>query len=462
MKIRFPFKTIFFLLGAFCISLCNSPSVFARPLQHDMSPEEKVLLCWNDFFDRYIQNEDNSLVQPALPAQSARREECASYLKNLRSAILEYKKSDLYIVELNGALSKTAHYIEEALLEVDGALSAIQDGDDRSFTLSCRNLCFCMNYFQHSVIENLNSSLFPFVELLSMISFLAILIVVAAMAYLNNKRKLEILTEKNIHEKLITKSIVEIQESERNRISRELHDTVTQDSRTVLLFVNRLEGILNQLFNKEISNKENKAINAINIEENQQKVEQAQAESTALISKIKSLETQNLLNIRNIIRNLTPPEIENADFINLLNEYAVNVTEFNGLPCKFYAEKTELYKNLSGTQKLHIFRIIQEAVTNALKHSGAEEISIFVRSEKENAQNAGGKEKQKLVFVVSDDGKGIDEDKKSQSQEITDTDSNSTHLGIKGIFSRAEILGGTAEIKSSPEIGTTIILKVEC
>ena len=168
---------------------------------------------------------------------------------------------------------------------------------------------------------------------------------------------------------------------------------------------------------------------------------------------------------------MTPPEIENADFVNLLNEFAVNSAKFSDIPCKFYAEKSELFKKLSGTQKLHIFRIIQEAVTNAEKHSGAEEISIFARTETFPSDDEKSR-KQILVFIVSDDGKGMDEnfflqntfnkfESHTANSKISITD-QSTHLGLKGILSRAEIIGGTVEIKSSAEIGTTIILKVEC
>lgn len=458
MKKRLASKTIFFLAAAFCISI----SFLSCSNQRKISAEEKVLETWNAFFKTLIQNENP--IEKKLPVatvQSVRNTVNFPYFiqhfENLKTVLLEYKNSDFYVIELDGSLSKTAQCIDDALFQIENSINAFQNNDKNKFELSLHCLCACMNDFQFFTIENSKSYFFPFVELLSIISFLSILFVVAGAFYLKNKKKIESLTELNIHEKLITKTIIDVQESERTRISRELHDTVTQDSRTALLYVNKLE----QFY---IEEKEGK---------NSEKTfckDKALTESEELISKIKTLETQNLLNIRNIIRNMTPPEIENADFVNLLNEFAVNSAKFSDIPCKFYAEKSELFKKLSDTQKLHIFRIVQEAVTNAQKHSGAEEISIFARTENCTGDEKG--KKQTLVFIVSDDGKGMDEkfltqsshdefESRVENSKISITD-QSTHLGLKGILGRAEILGGTVEIKSSAEIGTTIILKVEC
>lgn len=460
MKKRLACKTIFFLALALCISI----SFLSCSNQRKMSAEEKVLETWNAFFKNVIQNEnpieENLSVATVQSVDSTINTppRIIQHLENLKTTLLEYKTSDFYVIELDGSLSKTAQCIDDALFQIENVINAFQNNDKTKFEFSMRNLCACMNDFQFFTIENSKSYFIPFVELLSIISFLSIIFVVAGTFYLKNKKKIEELTEQNIHEKLITKTIVDVQESERTRISRELHDTVTQDSRIALLYVNKLE----QLFIEEKDAKKSGKDFC---------KDKALVESEELILKIKTLETQNLLNIRNIIRNMTPPEIENADFVNLLNEFAVNSAKFSDIPCKFYAEKSELFKKLSGTQKLHIFRIIQEAVTNAEKHSGAEEISIFARTEIFSSDDEKSR-KQILVFIVSDDGKGMDEnfflqnthnkfESHTANSKISITE-QSTHLGLKGILSRAEIIGGTVEIKSSAEIGTTIILKVDC
>ena len=262
--------------------------------------------------------------------------------------------------------------------------------------------------------NNSNSTLLnQYVELLCLISFLCIAVVLGAAAYIKNKQKIDFLSQKNKADQLVTKTITQIQESERSRISRDLHDTVLQDMRTALLFIHKLE--------------------------ESQTLSQEQKE---LLNKLNTLENENMKNIRNIIRNLTPPEIETADFTLLLKEYAFNLQENSGIPCKFYSEESSLYKKLTPLQKLHIFRIIQESLTNAVKHSGASELSVIVREENSS-----------LVFLISDDGRGI-----SESTERDFTSENGTHLGLKGMKSRAELLKADLVINSHADSGTQVRL----
>ena len=165
------------------------------------------------------------------------------------------------------------------------------------------------------------------------------------------------------------------------------------------------------------------------------------------------LEERNMKNIRSIIRNLTPPEIETADFSNLLGEYARNIQDLNGIECKYYSEADELLKKLSSEQKLHIFRIIQESVNNAIKHAQASEISIFVREDKTSDD---------LIFLVSDDGTGFDINQQEEDrEEADDLTKTGTHLGLRGMKSRASLLGAELTINSNIDCGTQIKIKLK-
>ena len=87
---------------------------------------------------------------------------------------------------------------------------------------------------------------------------------------------------------------------------------------------------------------------------------------------------------------------------------------------------------------------MQESLTNAIKHSGASELSLIVREENGS-----------LIFLISDDGRGFSEnDKKDNFSE------ESTHLGLKGMKSRAEILGAELIVNSNSESGTQVRLTV--
>lgn len=142
-----------------------------------------------------------------------------------------------------------------------------------------------------------------------------------------------------------------------------------------------------------------------------------------------------------------------------------NVNENDSIECKFYANESDLLSKITSEQKLHIFRIVQESITNALKHSKASEISVIVRQkEDENDKNTQG-----LLFMISDDGIGFTESQtsptnpaNSDAENTADTITNqSTHLGIKGMKSRASLLGAKLEIKSDRETGTQVRLFVK-
>ncbi len=266
-----------------------------------------------------------------------------------------------------------------------------------------------------------NIAVFQFVELLSIISFLGIAFVLFLLSYIRGREKNRTLEEQNKKERLVTETITQVQENERSRISRDLHDTVTQDIRTALIYMHQL------MDSSELS-----------------------VEQKALLDKIQNIEEQNLKNIRNIIRNLTPSQIESASITQLLTELCENINQADGLECKLYAQDTPLFNKITTEQKLHIFRIIQESITNAVKHSGASEISVIAREEKDIKENTAG-----LLFMISDDGVGISETKTAPAEDVI---SQSTHLGIKGMKSRATLLGARLDIKSDKETGTQVKL----
>ena len=280
-----------------------------------------------------------------------------------------------------------------------------------------------------------NIAVFQFVELLSIISFLCIAFVLFLLSYIRGREKNRSLEEQNKKERLVTETITNVQENERSRISRDLHDTVTQDIRTALIYTHKL-------------------MDSSNLSEEQKN----------LLDKIQKLEEQNLKNIRNIIRNLTPSQIESASITQLLSELCENINQSGEFQCKFCAQDTPLFNKITTEQKLHIFRIIQESITNAVKHSGASEISVIAREEKDLNENTNG-----LLFMISDDGIGFSEAerdspnteqapasiKQSPAQDLI---SQSTHLGIKGMKSRATLLGAKLEIKSDSETGTQVKL----
>ncbi|MCR4821396.1 MAG: hypothetical protein K5873_00810 [Treponema sp.] len=332
-----------------------------------------------------------------------------------------YKKSDLYSIEFDEKKSAAGEIIQRIEEHAENFFRGRREGKEAVWNDELSALNKSMNELFIYTMENNKRYVLPFVQLLTILSVLTLVSAFALAIYLKNKRKIDYLTEKYHREQIVTQTIAEVQENERTRISRDLHDTITQDIRAELLLVHKLE-----------------------------RSENLSEADSSLLKRIRTIDETNLLTIRNIIRNLTPPEIENADLISLISDFASHSQEISGMEIKFYAEKSQAFKNLSALEKLHIFRIIQEAVNNSIKHSMASEVGIFARENRNSDNKCTG-----LVFLISDDGKGMSINEKTEKPE-NDILENSTHLGIRGMESRAEILGAQLSIKSSEETGTQI------
>ena len=90
--------------------------------------------------------------------------------------------------------------------------------------------------------------------------------------------------------------------------------------------------------------------------------------------------------------------------------------------------------SLSDSQKIVLFRVVQEALSNVRKHSGAQKVSVVLRSTRTF-----------LGLTVTDDGCGFDPRRLGHDR-----------LGLAGISERVRMLGGAVEIETSPGVGTTV------
>lgn len=208
-------------------------------------------------------------------------------------------------------------------------------------------------------------------------------------------------------------TIVRIQEDERNRMYRELHDTVAQDIRATALFSQQL-GNLTGL----------------------------QQDVAELTKKIALLCRQSLNGIYATISGLAPPELDGS-FSDALEMLCTNHRRLTGIPCKRHIDKdaAEMLSTLDTDKKLHIYRIVQEALQNAAKHARPQECSLIV-----NATAT------KISLFVTDDGTGFSQDTENLNSRRT--------FGIFGMKSRAELVGANLSIDSSKEGGTEVKLEI--
>ena len=103
---------------------------------------------------------------------------------------------------------------------------------------------------------------------------------------------------------------------------------------------------------------------------------------------------------------------------------------------------------MSDERFLNFYRIIQEILNNAEKHSKATELSILIKEEKVD-------DKRYIHLIVTDDGVGIDKpilDSIKEQKIIT----TKNHFGLKNIIQRVQLLNGKIEFTSDKEFGTEI------
>ncbi len=203
----------------------------------------------------------------------------------------------------------------------------------------------------------------------------------------------------------VVTAVIDAQEKERKELSYELHDNVNQLLAASVLYLKT-----------------------------------AQKQSSVQEGHIKqSLEyLQKAINeIRNISHNLNPDNL----IINGLATGLKLLTEKLHIPDKFevtltlgsFIDEMKTSKSL----KLALYRIVQEKISNVLRHADASKVTIYL-AEEDN----------ELVLTVTDNGKGFDAATIKKG------------LGLINIYNRAETFGGSAEIMSSPGAGCTMHVKI--
>ncbi len=200
-------------------------------------------------------------------------------------------------------------------------------------------------------------------------------------------------------------------ESERLTISRELHDDVAQR----LTFMN----YQTQFCRKALE---------VNPEEAKEKLKELGNDIS-----------ETLKTVRHISRNLRPESLYALGFIAALEEflekqrYQMPAVEFSliNTPLEPESDSVRLENRLDERCLLHLFRVVQEGVRNAMKHSQASIVQITI-TENDNS----------FLLSVDDNGKGLP----WQSVPSDDTLIQQGHLGIAGLRERVEELGGQFQL----------------
>lgn len=219
-------------------------------------------------------------------------------------------------------------------------------------------------------------------------------VLIAVMLLLRQKVASRIVEEKERYERLLTEQMIAVQEREREWIGRELHDNVNQVLTTVKLY---LETVSKQHDNP-------------------------------LIPRSMQLVNSSIIEIRNLSHQLSSPTLGTRSLIDTINALIETIGFSTSIIFEF--DHTACHAPLVMSQKLALYRILQEQLNNIVKHAEASKVQILL------SQTNGT-----VVLKVRDNGIGF----------VTKLPSNG--MGLNNMVSRAKVFNGSVQIASSPGKG---------
>jgi two-component system NarL family sensor kinase len=238
------------------------------------------------------------------------------------------------------------------------------------------------------------------------ISGIILLASIFLLLYNRYKLKKKNETEKRLAEEQLLrfKSVIDAEEKERERIARELHDGVGHLLSSAKLNVSAIENVSD--------------------------------ENTDLVNHSMKIIDEALEETRTISHNLMPSALQELGFAAAIKQLVRKINAAGKIKVELNNE--ELIPQIEKTKATALYRIIQEVLNNMLKHSQADKIEIDFS----NDQN-------KQVLQITDNGKGFD----------ATTIKDSSGIGWKNIFSRAEMISGNMQVNSVIGKGTTVTVE---
>lgn len=213
----------------------------------------------------------------------------------------------------------------------------------------------------------------------------------------------------------VSHQILRAQEEERKRISRELHDDISQ----TLVSINvQLETLARA-----------SSVDPLTL----------RTRITATQRRVEA----SIERVREFARELRPAMLDDLGLIPALHSYLEEFIRRTGVRVRF--------KTFAGVERLNsdcrtaLYRVAQSALINVAKHADASQVKVNIR------QLPGGA----VCMDITDNGRSFDVERFMHAKR-------SRHLGLIGMRERSEMVGGTLTVTSAPGEGTTVRLEIPC
>jgi two-component system, NarL family, sensor histidine kinase UhpB len=238
-------------------------------------------------------------------------------------------------------------------------------------------------------------------------------LLIRSIRYAIERKRAEEEHQKLLEQRIRSLAVIEAQENERRRISRELHDGLGQ-----LLSAAKLNFGMIDVVNS--SNKE---------------------KSGDIVKQVDSIISKAIVEARRIAHDLRPTTLDDFGLIPALRILCQEFSKITGVKIKFQVSPT--LERIDPKVEIAIYRIIQESFNNISKYAEATEVSLDLYR------------KENKVFVrVKDNGKGFEINNLAKNKKA------GTGFGLINMKERAELVGGKVEINSNPGQGTELLLEI--
>jgi PAS domain S-box-containing protein len=216
------------------------------------------------------------------------------------------------------------------------------------------------------------------------------------------------------HINLLTQELMRTQESERQRISRDLHDQVAQDLSAVKI------GFETLFDHQPVTS----------------------PEIRRSVSEMSRMLQESIKAVRDVSYDLRPPALDEMGLVEMLVQYCHDFSENNGINVDFHSAGMKKLK-LDFDTEINLYRLIQEGLTNIKKHAHADHVTIKLVAAFPD-----------IILRIEDNGKGFNVQKRMA------TLTKEKRMGIHSMVQRAKLLHGEMEIQSKPMQGTKISIRL--
>jgi two-component system sensor histidine kinase UhpB len=207
-------------------------------------------------------------------------------------------------------------------------------------------------------------------------------------------------------------SVIQAQEEERKRIARELHDETSQSLTGLVIGIRMVE----------------------------ETIPDEQPDLRERLQNINDLAHATLNEVHTMAVRLRPSVLDDLGLSAALRSYVKEFSENTGINVDL--QLLAMAERLSPEMETVLYRVVQEALTNVARHSGAGNCRVILQ-----------RKDAKLEGVISDDGRGFDSETVMMSE-------NGSGLGLHGMKERIELVGGSLDFDSRPNEGATVYIEV--